>query len=412
MSDVEFRALFTRFDPPVEPEFVEQLLAEIDHVIGPPGQAGAVSAEREPVYLIEPPEHEIVAVARPQAPKRRAIAVLAAVGAVIVVAVAVAVTRPSTPPRTKPAAPAQRPSGSASPSSRETVSPFVELNARLHQQSHQEVFTVQTAHPTYYRLTSLSTFGATGWGPIDDTFSPVDSNLPADTAPNALPTDPGPSTTVTATFHISALQELWLPVPYRPVRVTGVGGLGWSAATGSVITNKATSNGLTYVVTSEVPDATPALLRTSPPVNRNDPALRKYTELPNNIDPQVAALAARIVSGAQTPYDRALQIQNYLRGPLFKYDLNPPASPSQSALVDFLFRTRTGFCQQFAGAYAVLAREVGLPTRVAVGFTEGYGPDAQGYYHVTDADAHAWPEVWFSGVGWVAFEPTPRFGNS
>ena len=148
MSDVEFRALFTRFDPPVEPEFVEQLLAEIDHVIGPPGQAGAVSAEREPVYLIEPPEHEIVAVARPQAPKRRAIAVLAAVGAVIVVAVAVAVTRPSTPPRTKPAAPAQRPSGSASPSSRETVSPFVELNARLHQQSHQEVFTVQTTRPT------------------------------------------------------------------------------------------------------------------------------------------------------------------------------------------------------------------------------------------------------------------------
>ena len=304
-----------------------------------------------------------------------------------------------------------RHSGSGSPSARETVSPFVQLNARLHSLSQQEVFTVQTDHPTYLRLTSLSTFSGSGWGPINDTYSPVHSNLPADTAPDALPTDPGPSTTVTDTIHVSSLESFWLPVPYRPVRVTGVGGLGWSPAAASAITNKPTSNGLTYVVTSEVPDATPALLRTSPPVNRNDPALRKYTELPNNIDPQVAALAARIVSGAQTPYDRALQIQNYLRGPLFKYDLNPPASPSQSALVDFLFRTRTGFCQQFAGAYAVLAREVGLPTRVAVGFTEGYGPDAQGYYHVKDADAHAWPEVWFDGFGWVSFEPTPTRGS-
>ena len=106
-----------------------------------------------------------------------------------------------------------RHSGSGSPSARETVSPFVQLNARLHSLSQQEVFTVQTDHPTYLRLTSLSTFSGSGWGPINDTYSPVHSNLPADTAPDALPTDPGPSTTVTDTIHVSSLESFWLPVP-------------------------------------------------------------------------------------------------------------------------------------------------------------------------------------------------------
>jgi hypothetical protein len=96
MSDAEFRALFTRFDPSIEPEFVEQLLAEIDQVIGPPGQADAASAGGERAYFSEPPDHQMVAFAGPRATRRRAIAVLAAVAAVIGVTVAVVVTRPST----------------------------------------------------------------------------------------------------------------------------------------------------------------------------------------------------------------------------------------------------------------------------------------------------------------------------
>jgi transglutaminase-like putative cysteine protease len=397
MSDAEFYALFARFEPSVEPEFVEQLLAEIDHVLGPRGQADTGSAEAERAYLSEPSDHQMVAFARPRAPRRRAIAVLAIVAAVIAVAVAVAVARPGAHPRPSPVAPAHLPPSPASP--------LVDLNARLHQLSQQEVFTVQTDHPTYYRLTSLGTFSGSGWS-LDDTYRPADSDLSAATTAGALPPDPGPATTVTATFHISALQSLWLPVPYRPVRVTGVGGLSWSAAAASVISDKPTSDGLTYMVTSQVPDATSTELRASPRVDRSDPAVAKYLALPANIDPRVAALAAQIVSGAQTLYDEALAIQTYLRGSLFRYDLNVPADQSQSALVDFLFNTRAGFSQQFAGAFAVLAREVGLPTRVAVGFTQGYR-DSKGVYHVTDADAHAWPEVWFNAVGWVAFEPTP-----
>jgi hypothetical protein len=109
MSDAEFRALFTRFDPSVEPEFVERLLAEIDDVMAGPVQADAAGAEGEPAYLSEPPGHRMVTLATPRAPRRRAIAALAAVAAVIVVAVAVAVTRPSAHRQPEPVTPAQVP---------------------------------------------------------------------------------------------------------------------------------------------------------------------------------------------------------------------------------------------------------------------------------------------------------------
>ena len=80
---------------------------------------------------------------------------------------------------------------------------------------------------------------------------------------------------------------------------------------------------------------------------------------------------------------------------------------SADPLTGFLFDTHAGFCQQFAGAFAVLARLDGLPTRVAVGFTTG-GLGRRGVYRVRGADAHTWPEVYFGPtVGWVSFEPTP-----
>jgi hypothetical protein len=86
-----------------------------------------------------------------------------------------------------------------------------------------------------------------------------------------------------------------------------------------------------------------------------------------------------------------------------------PPGHDERALERFLFETKRGYCEQFAGAYAVLARIVGLPARVGVGFTPGeLGPD--GAYHVRGLNAHAWPEVYLEGFGWVAFEPTPGRG--
>src|SRR5439155_1388220 len=116
----------------------------------------------------------------------------------------------------------------------------------------------------------------------------------------------------------------------------------------------------------------------------------------------------RIVAGAGTPYAKALALQNYLRT-RYAYSLDVPPGHDDNAMERFLFVSRRGYCEQFAGTYAAMARAVGLPSRVAVGFTPGVLA-RDGKYHVSGRYAHAWPEVYVDGYGWVAFEPTPGRG--
>ena len=110
-----------------------------------------------------------------------------------------------------------------------------------------------------------------------------------------------------------------------------------------------------------------------------------------------------------TPAEQARALQDHLR--TFTYSLEVQRGHSEDALEDFLFTTQTGYCEQFAGAFAAMARSIGLPARVAVGFTPGdEDPDEPGLYHVRGEYAHAWPEVYIAGAGWVLYEPTPGRG--
>lgn len=136
-------------------------------------------------------------------------------------------------------------------------------------------------------------------------------------------------------------------------------------------------------------------------------------------DPQYAAFGAyrplyeealRIVGGARTPYAAVLALESWFRrvgG--FRYEEQPLRSFDAPPLVHFATVTKAGYCQHFAGAMAVMLRLLGIPSRVAVGFTSGRYVD--GAWRVTDHDAHAWVEVWFPGHGWVAFDPTPGRGT-
>ncbi|MGD0998534.1 MAG: transglutaminase-like domain-containing protein [Thermoleophilia bacterium] len=112
-----------------------------------------------------------------------------------------------------------------------------------------------------------------------------------------------------------------------------------------------------------------------------------------------------IVRGATDPYQITLRIEQYLRSH-YTYSLTPPPTRYRSPYAAFLFDTKTGYCQHFAGTMAVLVRFNGIPARVAVGFTTGVlaGRDT---YVVRRTDAHAWVEVYFPGIGWVDFDPTP-----
>jgi hypothetical protein len=119
--------------------------------------------------------------------------------------------------------------------------------------------------------------------------------------------------------------------------------------------------------------------------------------------------AKRVAGRANTPYEAVLALESWLRQTGgFRYDESPPRTKG-SPLVQFVTRTKAGYCQHFAGAMAVMLRMLGIPARVAVGFTSGTNHD--GTWVVTDHDAHAWVEVWFAGLGWIPFDPTPGRGT-
>jgi len=119
---------------------------------------------------------------------------------------------------------------------------------------------------------------------------------------------------------------------------------------------------------------------------------------------RVYRLARRLTAGASTPYEVVRSVQRYLHGDLL-YAENVPVR--RLPLDAFLFRDKKGYCQQFSGAMALMLRMVGIPSRVVAGFSPGSFNRDTGEYRVRDLDAHSWVEVYFTGIGWVTFDPTP-----
>ncbi len=211
--------------------------------------------------------------------------------------------------------------------------------------------------------------------------------------------------------NVTGLQNTWLPLPYPYTALSGLDG-SWlySQKTGVVFTHNGDSYQRTYTVTNV--DVNPSVAQLRAASSSDDPTLAQYTALPAGIPAMVRQTALAITAGKTTDYDKAMALQNFFLDPAngFTYSLDVPTStlnPIQAFLTN-----KTGFCQQFAGTFAVLAREAGLPTRVDVGFTQGSKAGATDSYTVTLRNAHAWPEVYFSGIGWVRFEPTPGGVNT
>ena len=115
-------------------------------------------------------------------------------------------------------------------------------------------------------------------------------------------------------------------------------------------------------------------------------------------------LARRLVAGASNPYEAAHAIERHLRN---GYDYSPDVPERAYPLAAFLFEDRSGYCQQFAGTMGLMLRMVGIPSRVVSGFAPGSLGQERGVYQVRDTDAHSWVEVYFRGIGWVTFDPTP-----
>ena len=139
-----------------------------------------------------------------------------------------------------------------------------------------------------------------------------------------------------------------------------------------------------------------------------DPGDRIYFDLPDGFPDDAAALAEQVTAAGATSYAKARLLQDWFRSE-FTYSLEVQPGHGNNAIEGFL-RDKVGYCEQFAGTYAAMMRSLGIPARVAVGFTTGKRSGTE--YSVTGRNAHAWPEVWFDGLGWVLFEPTPGRGAS
>jgi transglutaminase-like putative cysteine protease len=291
-------------------------------------------------------------------------------------------------------------------SRRVTVSPLVDIRTRLVDQADVEVFRVEAERRAYWRLTSLDEFDGRIWS-SSGSYGKADGELPTGVDSSA------PADDIEQTISMEALAVIWLPAAYEPRAIDPRGAdLRYDEISGTLIVDQtyASSDGLTYEVLSRAPQLTADLLGSAGD-DIPDDIEDRFLELPADFPSEVRRLASDITAGAASPYDRALLLQDHLRSAPFVYDLNVGNGHSTEALSDFLFETQRGYCEQFAGAFAAMARSVGLPARVAVGFTPGLnngGDDTT--YRVLGKHAHAWPEVYLDGFGWVAFEPTPNRG--
>jgi transglutaminase-like putative cysteine protease len=296
--------------------------------------------------------------------------------------------------------------GGVGDGTRVTVSPLVDIRKRLVDQSDVEAFSVRSTQRSYWRLTSLDEFDGTVWS-SSGSFGKANGDLPGSSEDTN-------GTQVVQDVNVSGLDAIWLPAAFRPVDVKTDGThVRYDSLSSTLIvdTDSDTSDGITYRVTSTIPHFTKRELDHQDGAEVPLTIRQRYLQLPSDFPDSVVNRARAIMRTGANPYERAVLLQNWFRDN-FTYDLSGTrAGHSDRAIEDFLLSKR-GYCEQFAGTFAAMARAVQLPARVAVGFTPGeIDPRSDGTrYIVRGRNAHAWPEVWINQVGWVPFEPTPGRG--
>ncbi|HKY14034.1 MAG TPA: DUF3488 and transglutaminase-like domain-containing protein [Microthrixaceae bacterium] len=317
----------------------------------------------------------------------------------------------------------------------EVGNPLVGVSNLLGPQSDQVVFTVSSPAPHYWRLTSLEEFdGADDQWKTNRSYQEADSNeLLEQTRP------PGVSfEEETAEFRLADLGGVWLPTAFEPVAVDADIEVRHDPDSSSLIAGGRRSlPDADYRVTAQIPDVD-AESFFDDAGTRTAQIDSVYLDLPD-VGPSVPNLSEQIVASAdaRTMYEQAQALQGYFRGFTYRDDVDYSDEPEP---IEAFLSAREGFCQQFASVFALMARSLGIPSRVAVGFTYGdlepvpadedgsattiEGPDSDGpgsdgsasdeaemQYVVRGRNAHAWPEVFIPGTGWLAFEPTPSRGN-
>lgn len=282
---------------------------------------------------------------------------------------------------------------------RQVVSPLVSVGTQLVNQRDSVMFTARHAGgPRYWRLTALDSFDGRTWS----------SKATYDTPMPTLADSGAQGGGIVQEVVIKNLGGIWLPLLYRPGVVESNLDVAFDKSTQSyILAEDATlKTNDSYIALSTGAEAIVATGGDNDrPVGADG---ESFTEIPKDLDPRLIDLA-RDFAGEQTDAVEAMRtMQNTFRE--FEYSTEVDYSSAENPTIAFLEEQR-GFCQQFASTFALFARTLGLPARVAVGFTYGDYDAEKEEWTVRGRQAHAWPEVWITGLGWTAFEPTPGRGD-
>lgn len=304
---------------------------------------------------------------------------------------------------------------------------LLNLGQDLRQPNELEVFRYRSSdgRPEYLKLANLDEFGTGDWVP---TTTDAAKSETADQQQWAVGINPRLSSRGDVTIRVTGLSSNYLPVPAGAVSIESrstnldLSQWRWMGESSTVrSTGPATPRGATYEVygastwAGEYLDAiaSSGLLGradgrgfATPSANQ----LRTDRELPDKLPVSISRTAQRVAGSAATDYEKGRALEQWFRSDLFTYSETAPVEQgydgdSMDVVAKFL-QVREGYCVHFSSAMAVMARTLGIPSRIAVGYRAG-STQADGEYTVSNRQLHSWPELYIKGAGWVAFEPTP-----
>lgn len=289
------------------------------------------------------------------------------------------------------------------------ANPLTDLKRDLVQGEDIEVLSITKAgpKPKYVRIAALDDFDGQAWRAGRRSYPP------AQTAEGQVRLQPGLSPEAVGTrteWQVQArdaLESAFLPTALFVEEVRA--GEDWrydaDALDFHAQEEGVTTAGLDYSLVEFTPTLTDELLAASPEAPE---AVRdRYSAVPDDLPPVVGELATEVTRGSGNDFERAAALQAWFQSDLFSYSTDIDPGNGSDALVEFLSEGgREGYCEQFASAMAVMARTLGMPARVSVGFLDPTRA-SDGSFRFSTHDMHAWPEIYLEGHGWVLFEPTP-----
>jgi transglutaminase-like putative cysteine protease len=270
---------------------------------------------------------------------------------------------------------------------------------------------VKASRPDFWRGQSFDQWDGRQWTQTDTTPTPNTGEAPIEL--RGAPEDRQAGILDSGTDFV---QTVFVEQPgpnlifsaYAPARVYFTDRTLFELDDGTVRTAVHLPEGAVYTVVSRRTPVTAELLRASDrvPVSLSAALQARYTQLPDDVPDRVLDLAESVTAGAPTTYDKLLALERWMAANT-SYTLDIPPLPKGADAVDqYLFVDKQGFCEQIGTSLVVLLRSLGVPARLAVGFTPGERNPFTGLWEVKAKDAHAWAEVWFPGIGWQAFDPT------